>query len=385
MKSIAILLAAGTGTRFGEDKTMTLLRGKPLLSYSLETLSSAQEIGGIIIVASKENKKTLEALIDKYPKVLSVITGGRTRFESSKFGALEAEKWNPELLLFHNAANPLVTREEIEKVLKLAETEGASGVGRKVTSTLRKEQEGVISREKLWAMETPQAIQTKLFLEAMYQVRDPEQITDDLQVVEEKGQKIRLVEASANNQKITTPEDLQLMEKLLPQKRVITSIGQDSHAFDEEGTLRLGGITIEGAPKLKGNSDGDAVLHALCNALSSSMGEGSLSTFSDTMCQEGITDSAKYVEYILEKLQDRGSEIEHLSISIEGKRPKLEVHREAMQESIAQLCNMKKEQIGITCTSGEGLSAFGRGEGLQVFVIATISFETKNKPSSFSE
>jgi 2-C-methyl-D-erythritol 2,4-cyclodiphosphate synthase len=85
-------------------------------------------------------------------------------------------------------------------------------------------------------------------------------------------------------------------------------IGQDSHRFSEKGKLILGGVEIQDAPKLYGNSDGDAVFHALTNAISSALGGGSLSTFSDEMCQSGITDSSEYLKKILIELQKKKRE-----------------------------------------------------------------------------
>ena len=119
--------------------------------------------------------------------------------------------------------------------------------------------------------------------------------------------------------------------------------------------------------------NGDVILHALTNAISSALGGGSLSTFADGMCRRGIRDSKKYLEVIFKKMKKEGFEIENLAISIEGKRPKLEKHFFKIRKSLSELLEIDFKKIGLTVTTGEGLTAFGRGEGLQVFVVVLLN------------
>ena len=147
-------------------------------------------------------------------------------------------------------------------------------------------------------------------------------------------------------------------------------IGQDSHKFKEGKQLVLGGITVENSPGLKANSDGDVVLHALCNALSSAVGKGSISTYADNLCLEkGIKDSKEYVKVALGFVKEASYKVNNISIVVEAKQPKLESYLPKMKKSIATLCNA---ETGITVTSGEGLTAFGRGEGIQAIAIVSL-------------
>jgi 2-C-methyl-D-erythritol 2,4-cyclodiphosphate synthase len=152
-----------------------------------------------------------------------------------------------------------------------------------------------------------------------------------------------------------------------------TGIGQDSHRFEPDGSrkrLMLGGVHIPGCPGLMGNSDADVVLHALTNAISGISGVNVLGKTSDTMClEQGITDSAEYLKVALRTLATL--RITHVSVSIEGKRPHLSAHIDSMKKSIATVLGIQPKDVGITATSGEGLTAFGRGEGLQAFVVVT--------------
>ncbi|HAV42731.1 TPA: 2-C-methyl-D-erythritol 2,4-cyclodiphosphate synthase [bacterium] len=148
-------------------------------------------------------------------------------------------------------------------------------------------------------------------------------------------------------------------------------LGQDSHRF-EEGTnkpLILGGIKIPSRLPLRGNSDSDVVLHALCNAISSISGKNILGRYADRLCKEGITDSKIYVKEALKTLKDY--RITHVSIAIECLRPKISPHLGKMRSKIAEILEVKKNDVGITVTTGEGLSEFGQGKGIQALVVVT--------------
>lgn len=149
-------------------------------------------------------------------------------------------------------------------------------------------------------------------------------------------------------------------------------IGQDSHRFDfnnKEKNLILGGIVFEGDTPLSGNSDADVVLHAITNAISGVTCKNVLGKITDDMCKSGITNSEEYVKEALKYLDNK---IEHLSISIECKTPKITPKIEEMRENISRILDIKPNQVGITATTGEGLTDFGRGEGISVFCILTV-------------
>jgi len=144
-------------------------------------------------------------------------------------------------------------------------------------------------------------------------------------------------------------------------------IGQDSHRFDPDALkpLVLGGMLIKGEPPLAANSDGDVIFHALTNAISSITCVNILGPIADAMCQEGITDSAAYVREAMKYLE--GMRVENVVFSIECVKPKMTPLFPFMRENIAALLEITPDRVGMTATTGEGLSAFGRGEGIQVF------------------
>ena len=150
-----------------------------------------------------------------------------------------------------------------------------------------------------------------------------------------------------------------------------TGIGQDSHRFLKNGTLKnciIAGVLFDDTPGLSADSDGDVVYHAICNALTSITGIDILATIAPDLChKKGITDSKIYLEEGMKKIKN--IKISHVAISIEGKRPKFQNKIPTMKKNIADLLNIKISQVGITATSGDGLTSFGLGEGIQAFCI----------------
>ncbi|OUD13834.1 2-C-methyl-D-erythritol 2,4-cyclodiphosphate synthase [Thioflexithrix psekupsensis] len=161
--------------------------------------------------------------------------------------------------------------------------------------------------------------------------------------------------------------------------RIKTAIGQDSHGFeyaDGDKPLVLGGVIFERERGLEGNSDADVMLHALTNAISGITGVNILGKISDDLCQQGMTDSRVYLAEALKYLN--GWQICHASFSIECAQPKISPKIPELKASLSQLLQLTVDDIGITATSGEDLTAFGRGEGIQVFCIVTAVFPMQN-------
>ena len=150
------------------------------------------------------------------------------------------------------------------------------------------------------------------------------------------------------------------------------AIGQDSHRFDFEDKnkkLVLGGIVFENSTPLSGNSDADVVLHSITNAVSGITCKNILGKIADDMCKAGITDSEEYLKEALKYLNEK---IVHLSISIECKTPKISPKIEDMRKNIARILNISENSVGITATTGEELTEFGKGNGISVFSIITV-------------
>jgi len=380
-KTHCIIVAGGSSYRFGkEDKLLADLAGKPVIWHTLNSFQINDHVAEITLVASKNNIEKLSEVAKSFPKVVNIITGGETRQESSYIGLKSLNAKEKDVVLVHNGANPLTTQNSIERLINTTRTFGAAVIGRPTNSTLKcVSPDGLITetveRAGLWKSETPQGMKYGIAMQAYAKAeKDGFEATDDMQVVEYFGHKIRMFACSPQNMKITGPEDLHLANLILKEPgKSYVGIGQDSHCFSEnEKPLILGNYQVSESGGLEGNSDGDVIIHALCNALSSAIGGHSLSNWSDEMCKEGKTDSRLYLEKIHEKVHLEKYKIHNISLALEAAKPKLEKHLPEIQKRLATLLNLKSRQIGITVTSGESLSDFGKGFGIQCFCFLSL-------------
>lgn len=151
--------------------------------------------------------------------------------------------------------------------------------------------------------------------------------------------------------------------------------GTDSHTFEDTGDkpLVLGGVKLSDRNGLRANSDGDVILHALFNAVSQACGGESLGYYADNLCKKGITDSKEYIKVVLKMVSEIGYKINNIGIMVEAKKPRISFgDNKKMKQSIARLAGITEKDVGITFTSGEGLTAFGRGEGVLAQAVVSL-------------
>lgn len=217
--------------RSGKNKVLLELKKKPIIFYTLKCFEDSKNIDAIVLAVPRDEKEIFRKIVKKYnfKKIIGIVNGGKERQDSGYNGLKFADKTvknkREAILLFHNGANPFLEKEEIEKSIAAAKKYGASVVARKTKDTIRKVDKkgvslGVIERKNLWNMQTPQAIKFSLAFEAFSKAqRDNFLGTDDVSLVERLGKKVKIIEASENNFKITTPLDLELARIILKNKR----------------------------------------------------------------------------------------------------------------------------------------------------------------------
>jgi 2-C-methyl-D-erythritol 2,4-cyclodiphosphate synthase len=151
-------------------------------------------------------------------------------------------------------------------------------------------------------------------------------------------------------------------------------IGQDSHRFlkGSEKKLVLGGVEVSDKNGFECSSDGDVIIHALCRAIEQALGGESFSTYADKMCREGIMDSREYLKVTVKRAENKGYVINNIGISVEAKYPKIDPIAEEMKRVLSEILKIQVDQIGVNATSGEDLTAFGRGEGVQASAIISL-------------
>ncbi len=381
----AIILAAGSGARMKgrSDKMLLEINGKPIIYYTLMSFNDHPDIDNIVIVASKTNKSEIEKAVKTYffSKVSKIVLGAKTRQKSLEAGFEELKKAKKtDVVMVHNGANPLASEREIMETIQKTEEFGACIVGHSVTSTMKEiKDEHIIKthdRNKLFAAETPQSATYEVLEKALSNaIKTGLEATDEAMMFEAIDQKTAYVKADENNFKVTSQADLVRLKSILgdlPDDYRI-GLGQDSHMFDPDKMgLTLAGILLKDEKKLKANSDGDVILHAIFNAISQAIGEKSLGFYADPECEKGVTDSAKYLEIILKKMKAQKFKINSLGLMIEAKKPKFDPLSANIRKALSKILDLDTRKIGVTATTGEELTSFGQGLGIQCFAIISL-------------
>lgn len=377
----AIIVAAGKGKRMKNkvNKILLALNNQPIIYHSVKQFEDSPLIDKILLIANKDDIIDLNNLIKKNNfKKTEIIEGGEQRQDSVYNGIkLLKNAKEDDIIIIHNGVNPFISNSLIETIIKNTKEYGACAVAFKAKDTIKQADENnlvikTLNRETLWQIQTPQSAKYKLLVRAFVKAyNDNYYGTDDVELIERLGEKVKLIECSTENFKITTPTDLENAKLLLNADRV--GIGLDSHKFtDEPKQLILGGVVIPDEKGLEANSDGDVVLHSLFNALSQSIGGKSLGFYADPLYNKGVKNSSAYLKIALEMLKEKGFTINNIGIMLEAKKPRLDKHEELIKEKIAELCNIDSSKIGLTVTSGEELTPFGKGEAIQVFSIVSL-------------
>ncbi len=223
MKTEVILAAGGQGTRLKASvpKSLVLLAGQPLLTFSLRIFESSPMVDGVVVVAPEPQLKDIEGIIQdlSFTKVRQVVPGGRRRRDSVARGLAVLE---PEtgLVAIHDAARPLISAELLDAAIKTAQKKAAVIVAVPVKPTIKQVNpqgmtvEGTLDRKLLWEVQTPQVFRKDIIIQA-HQEFPHQDVTDDAALVEMTGQAVHVVLGDYRNLKITTPEDLITAEGLL--------------------------------------------------------------------------------------------------------------------------------------------------------------------------
>ncbi len=377
----AIIVAGGKGKRMHKriNKLFLLLNQEPIIWHALKTFHECKNISKIILVARPEEKSNFQSIIKKnnFKKVVKIVDGGLERQDSVYNGIKAIEKAdNDDVVLIHNAVNPFVDEATINDCISAAKKYGAAVVGFPVKDTIKVVEDGwvrqTIDRKLVWQVQTPQAMKYFLAKRAFERAYSDKFCgTDDVSLVERIGGSVKVVYCPRENIKITEPYDLAYANKMVNASKI--GIGLDSHKFtkDKNKKMFLGGVEFDEIG-FDADSDGDVILHALFNALSTAIGGKSLGFYANKMYKDGITDSRKYLEFILNKVKERNYKIGNVAIMLEGKRPRIDEHIDIIKDSLSKILKIREENIGIAATSGDELTEFGKGKGMQCFVGASI-------------
>ena len=374
--SSAVIVAGGSGSRMGRPKQMLPLGAKPVLVRTVEAFLQTPEIKEIVVVTPPENRAELQK---RFPGIV-FADPGKTRLLSVKNGFLKTSAAS-QLVAVHDGARPLVEPAHISACLQAARQYGAAVLAVPVKDTVKVCEGGFVQntldRAVLWAAQTPQCYRRPVLAEALEKFGQEEGATDESQLVEKLGIKVRVVPSSYKNNKITTPEDLIFAEALLENSVIYrTGFGFDLHRLEPGRKLFIGGAEIPHTKGFLGHSDGDLVLHALCDAVLGALCAGEIGILFPPTDEsiKGIS-SVKIVKKVLEIVRSHHAQIEHIDATIITQEPKIKPHYETVRKSLAEVFEMPLENVSFKSKSHEHVGEIGRGEAAMCHVVATLKIQ----------
>jgi 2-C-methyl-D-erythritol 4-phosphate cytidylyltransferase/2-C-methyl-D-erythritol 2,4-cyclodiphosphate synthase len=387
-----IVVAAGSGTRLaaGMPKAFVGIDEHTMLRHALQRVLDAPE-AQIVIVAppGREGDALTDALAAAGDRreLVSVVTGGASR-QASVAAGLEALWGDVEMVLVHDAARALTPPAVFARVVAAIDAGRAGAIPvLPVIDTIKRVDGAVITaavdRSELAAAQTPQGFRRDV-LTAAYAIA-AEDFTDDAALVASAGHDVAIVEGDALAFKITTPDDLERarsivarhplppsmahLENPMPVPRI--GIGTDVHAFGGSGDLWLAGLEWPGEPALSGHSDGDAVAHAIVDALLSAAGLGDIGTHFGTDHPEYAGAHADvFLARTLGLLGEAGWRVGNVAVQVQANRPRFSARR-ADAEAVLSAA-LGGAVVSVSATTTDGLGFTGRGEGVSAFAMAVL-------------
>ena len=373
MKTAAIIVAAGRGTRAGGPlpKQWQILGGRPVAAHAMARFAAHPSITQLVLVLHPDDVDT--ALWPRDPAA-QIVTGGETRGASVRAG-LEALDADIDQVLIHDAARPLVSSALLDRVLEALQTHQGAAPAVKVTDTLwhgeGDQVTGVQDRTGLYRAQTPQGFHLAPLLAALAISTGTE--TDDVAVARAAGLDVAIVAGDEDNIKITTPDDFARVEQLMRHHMDIRcGNGYDVHRFEPGDHVWLCGVQIPHSRGLQGHSDADVGMHAITDAIYGALGLGDIGQhFPPTDPKWKGAASHIFLEHAVGLATQHGYTISNVDCTLVCERPKIGPHQAAMKAVMAAYMGLNSDRISVKATTSERLGFTGREEGIAA--LATVA------------
>jgi 2-C-methyl-D-erythritol 4-phosphate cytidylyltransferase/2-C-methyl-D-erythritol 2,4-cyclodiphosphate synthase len=385
-----ILAAAGAGTRCGpgEPKQWRPLSGGSLLERSwrsflpasLAAAGQSHRVAWLGLVVDEPFRNRAEVSCGRADFPTEVIPGGVTRMASvgNALARLPAEIG---LVAVHDAVRPFWPLDRWDRLIAAAATADGAILAVPATDTLKKsagESLVTMDRRSVWIAQTPQVFRADVLREA-HRRASAEGIsaTDDAELVERTGGRTIIVESTTANIKITTQEDWAMAQRLVASADHPTvlrvGVGFDAHRLGGDRPLVLGGVRLAESGGLIGHSDGDALLHAICDALLGAAALGDIGRhFPPGDKRFAGIDSRVLLRQTVQLLQQARYRPRQVDTVVLAEAPRIAPFADRMCENIATDLGIDPDAVSVKATTTEQMGFVGRGEGIAVHAIVTI-------------
>lgn len=373
-----VVMSAGNATRFREKKIpkkqWLYIGSTPLWQFVLDRLAKSRDFGKVIVTAHPEETGYMRAFTDA-----QIVEGGDTRQKSLLNALKEVET---DYVMVTDVARPGIPDSVIDAILEHRQ-EGdciAPALSAHDTTVYG---ETTIDRNALKLIQTPQLSRTEVLKKAL---QGEQEFTDDRGAIEAMGGRVVYIPGSRKSHKITYMDDLREVGLLRgPSRALRCGMGFDTHAFEEGKPMLLGGVAIDSAVGFKAHSDGDVLIHSVIDALLGAAGAGDIGEwFPDTDPRFRGADSKVLLKQCVEFISDVGMEIVNVDVAVLAEIPRLKPHKESIRQSMAELLGIARKDVNIKATTMEKMGFIGRGEGLAVQSVATLTyFDWKDYAGSY--
>ncbi|HZD21053.1 MAG TPA: 2-C-methyl-D-erythritol 4-phosphate cytidylyltransferase [Burkholderiales bacterium] len=382
----AVVPAAGGGTRFGGGlpKQYASIGGRTIIESSLAPFVEHPDIAGIVVVLAAGDTRGA-ALVDRLGPRVTSAPGGEARAQSVRNGlaALEPRAQADDWVLVHDAARPCLPRADLDRLIDEIGDDAVGGIlAAPLGDTIKQgaasgHVERTIERFGLWRALTPQMFRYGLLCRALDDAfAAGVEVTDDAAAMERAGHKPRLIAGSAANIKVTRPEDLSMAATLIagPAHAIAVGHGYDVHAFEAGDHVTLGGVRIAHDRGVRAHSDGDVIIHALCDALLGAAGLGDIGEkFPPTDPALRGADSRTFLRQIAGEAASLGFVVSNVDVTVIAEVPRIFEHKPAMRAHLAADLGITPARVNIKATSMEGLGAIGRREGFAAHAVVVLT------------
>ena len=374
----AIIAAGGRGLRFGsaEPKQLLTLAGEPILKRSVDAYLSCELVSDLVIALPAPLARVPPEYLQHASKPVIVVEGGERRRDSvaNAFARVPARA---DVVVVHDAARPLISDVVIRRTIEAARESGAAIAAIAARDTVKRVGTGgviaeTLPREQIFFAQTPQAFRVAVLRDALAQAGDA---TDEAMLAERAGHTVRVVEGDVRNLKITTPDDLATAQRLLASTTPMLRIGNgyDLHRLVEGRPLILGGVTIPFEKGLDAHSDGDAVAHALTDAVLGAAGAGDIGRhFPDSDAAWKGADSLDLLRRAVLLVRAGGYALVNADVVVIAQRPKLLPYVDAIRANLARALDADVSQISVKGKTNEGVDSMGAGESIAVHAVALL-------------
>jgi 2-C-methyl-D-erythritol 4-phosphate cytidylyltransferase / 2-C-methyl-D-erythritol 2,4-cyclodiphosphate synthase len=386
----AIVVAAGASVRMGGvDKLAAPIAGRPLLAWTLDALAMVPAVARLVVVTSPDRVEEIRDAPWLPPKVVAVVAGADRRQGSVAAGLAELDRLDgtrafddgTRVVLVHDGARPIVSPELIEGIATTAAVHGAAipvvPIGETVKRISAGLVEATIDRSALATAQTPQGVRRSVLRAAFerYPADGPDVFTDEAALLEACSIPVHVIDGEPGNIKVTLPADLVRAATALQGAggRPRTGIGHDSHPFGPGTPLVLGGVRVEGAPRLHGHSDGDVALHSVCDALLGAAGLGDLGrAFPAGPSTPAGVDSTVLLDDVVARVAAAGLRPVSLDLTIVAGRPKLGSRLDTMRDVLAAALGLDVTRVNVKASTGNLNGMEGAGRGISALAIVVL-------------